>query len=179
MRNNKYDIKTNTPDSIDIYQVMSLLPVLPYQLIADVGCADGSFTVPLSKLVYKGNVVALDISMKNLALTRKILKKTRLTNAKTKVIKNNIIPIPDENLDGATVNFLFDRTENPDLVIADLVRSLKKNAWVAMIEQYGDNDIDADLVAVSDCKNIAEKHGLRFYMKHNLSNEICMILFWK
>ena len=45
---------------LDPYRVMSIIPLIPYQVIADVGCDTGKFTIPLGKYVFNGKVHALD-----------------------------------------------------------------------------------------------------------------------
>ena len=49
---------------LDIYHIISLLPAMPYHEIADIGCGEGALSVPLGKLVYRGNVVSLDSTKK-------------------------------------------------------------------------------------------------------------------
>ena len=71
-----------TITELDIYHIMSLLPVMPYQEIADVCCGEGTLSVPLGKLVYRGKVTALDTVKKDLTAARKQLKNIRLTNVK-------------------------------------------------------------------------------------------------
>ena len=56
---------------LDIYHIMSLLPVMPYNNITELGCGDGSITVPLAKLVYRGKVSTFDTVKKRLTFTRK------------------------------------------------------------------------------------------------------------
>ena len=56
---------------LDIYHITSLLPAMPYHQVADIGCGEGALSVPLGKLVYRGNVIALDPVKKNLTITRR------------------------------------------------------------------------------------------------------------
>ena len=55
---------------LDIYHITSLLPAMPYHQVADIGCGEGALSVPLGKLVYRGNVIALDPVKKNLTINR-------------------------------------------------------------------------------------------------------------
>ena len=65
MTDKNFSISKNTPKSIDVYHLMSLLPVMPYYQIIDVGCADGTLSVQLAKLVYRGDLQAFDENKKN------------------------------------------------------------------------------------------------------------------
>lgn len=175
MTDNKFSISKNTPKSIDIYHLMSLLPVMPYHQIVDVGCADGTLSIPLAKLVYRGNLQAFDSDKKNLTATRKKFKEARLTNVKAKEIKNNSLPVKDDTIDLATLSYLSDRVEDPLKVIADTVRSVKSSGWIAIIDrQIDESKISND---VESYKKIAEKLKLKFNMKHNLSDEDYLLTF--
>ena len=161
---------------LDIYHIISLLPSMPYHEIADIGCAEGALSVPLGKLVYRGNVVSLDPIKKNLTATRRELKKARLTD-------EPILPLKDETLDGAMSAFPFQFFKKPEQTLKDANRCMKKGGWLAVIEwqpEFSDyGPVSKDRVQPTALREKIEKAGFKFYIRHNLSDMAYMMIFSK
>jgi|TARA_B100001013_G_scaffold148332_1_gene87951 ubiquinone/menaquinone biosynthesis C-methylase UbiE len=169
---------------LDIYHIISLLPSMPYHEIADIGCAEGALSVPLGKLVYRGNVVSLDPIKKNLTATRRELKKARLTNVKAIHIPDEpILPLKDETLDGAMSAFPFQFFKKPEQTLKDANRCVKKGGWLAVIEwqpEFSDyGPVSKDRVQPTALREKIEKAGFKFYIRHNLSDMAYMMVFSK
>ena len=175
MTDKNFSVSQNTPTSIDVYHLMSLLPVMPYYQIIDVGCADGTLSVQLAKLVYRGDLQAFDENKKNLTTTRQKFKQARLTNVKAKEIKDHALPIKNDTIDLATLSYLSERVEDPKKIIAESVRALKSSGWIAIIDR--EMDMTKLPNSVENYKKIAEKLKLKFNMKHNLSDEDYLLTF--
>ena len=181
--NQKYKIRPE-PGELDIYHIMSLLPVMPYQEIADVCCGEGTLSVPLGKLVYRGKVTALDTVKKDLTAARKQLKNIRLTNVKASHISDETsLPLKDESIDGAMASFFYQASKNPQSILKELSRSLKKGGWLALIEwqkEFGESaPPEQKKISPEKCREIAEKEGFRFYIRHDLSDMAYMLLLRK
>ena len=169
---------------LDIYHITSLLPAMPYHEIADIGCAEGALSVPLGKLVYRGNVVSLDPIKKNLTTTRRELKKARLTNVKaTHITDEPTLPLKDESLDGAMSAFPFQFFKKPEQTLKDANRCMKKGAWLSVIEWHPDfleyGPASKNRVQPTDLRGKIEKAGFKFYIRHNLSDMAYMMIFSK
>lgn len=168
---------------LDVYQVMSLLPVSPYHEVADVGCSGGDLSIPLGKCVYRGNVTALDTTKKDLTEARRKLKENRLTNVRVRHVEDiSKLKLKDNSLDGALAAFLFQESDSPEEVLKDVARCLKNGGWLAIIEANvenveGQTDGGGQNVSLQDCRRSAESVGFTFYMRHNLSNTAYMVLF--
>jgi ubiquinone/menaquinone biosynthesis C-methylase UbiE len=169
---------------LDIYHIISLLPAMPYHEIADIGCAEGALSVPLGKLVYRGNVVSLDPVKKNLITTRRELKKARLTNVKVTLIPDEpTLPLKDETLDGAMSAFPFQFFKKPEQTLKEANRCVKKGGWLAVIEwqseflEYG--PVSKNRVQPAALREKIEKAGFKFYIRHNLSDMAYMLIFSK
>ena len=162
---------------LDIYQIISLLPITPYHEIVHIFCSTGELSIPLGKLVYRGRLIVLDKLKKNLTLIRKNLKNIRLTNVKAIHISDEEnLKLPDSSFDGAMISFALTGSDNVDLILKESNRFMKKGAWLSLIEEYPVND---DSISVDEYISIAEKSGFYFHMKHNLSDTIYMILLRK
>ena len=175
MTNKNFSVSKNTPKSIDVYHLMSLLPVMPYYQLIDVGCGDGTLSVQLAKLVYRGDLQAFDENKNNLTATRQKFKNSRLTNVKAKEIKDSHLPIKDQTIDLATLSYLSDRVEDPKKIIAEAVRALRPSGWIVIIDR--EVDISKLSGSVENYKKIADKLKLKFNMKHNLSDEDYLLTF--
>ena len=185
--NNRNVKKVLTRDraSLDVFQVMSLLPVSPYHEVADVGCSVGALSIPLGKSVYRGKVTALDTVKKDLREARRKLKENRLTNVRVRHVEDiSKLKLKDNSLDGALSAFLFQESDGPKEVLKDVSRCIKSGGWLALIEPYFENggrqsDTGGRNVSLQECRRMAETVGFRFYMRHNLSNIAYMALFTK
>jgi len=169
---------------LDIYHITSLLPAMPYHQVADIGCGEGALSVPLGKLVYRGNVIALDPVKKNLTITRRELRKARLTNVKTSHISEEpTLPLKDEMLDGAMAVFPFQLFSKPQQTFKDVNRCMTKGGWLAVIEwqpafeEYG--PANKQKVAPDVLRGKIEKAGFKFYIRHDLSDMAYMMIFSK
>ena len=174
-----------TTTELDIYHIMSLLPVMPYHNIIEVGCGDGSITVPLAKLVYRGKVSTFDTVKKRLTITRKSVKENRLTNVKvTYAEEGSPLSVKKESFDGVMSSFYLHASQPPYPLLKDAINSLKKGGWLALVEWHKDATskqspppklrIDQD-----SSRKIAEKLGCSFYIRHDLSDSIYMLIFRK
>ena len=105
MAKNKQEKLTRpSPVDLDIYHIISLLPIMPYHEIADLCCGVGTLSIPLGKTVYRGRVTALDSIKANLTVARRELKNIRLSNVKARHMANEKkLPLKDESLDGKDV----------------------------------------------------------------------------
>ena len=64
-------------EMLDPQRVFSLLPLRPYQKVADVGCGPGFFTIPLAKYLFDGRVYAIDVEQQMLDALKERLASAR------------------------------------------------------------------------------------------------------
>ena len=57
---NKLQANTASDSNLDIYQIISLLPLTPYHEVAHVFSSTGELSIQLGKIVYRGQVKSLD-----------------------------------------------------------------------------------------------------------------------
>ena len=169
---------------LDIYHITSLLPAMPYHQIADIGCGEGALSIPLGKLVYRGNVIALDPLKKNLTTTRRELKKARLTNVKaTHISEEPILTLRDDVVDGAMAVFPFQLFSKPQQTLTDANRCIRKGGWFSIIEWHPDFDeygpAIKQKIAPDMLRKEIEKAGFKFYIRHDLSDLAYMMIFSK
>ena len=44
-------------NNFDTHRLISVIPILPHDHVADIGCGSGYFTVPLGKFLFDGKVL--------------------------------------------------------------------------------------------------------------------------
>lgn len=174
-----------TTTELDIYHIMSLLPVMPYHNIIEVGCGDGSITVPLAKLVYRGKVSTFDTVRKRLTITRKSVKDNRLANVKaTYAEEGTPLGVKKESFDGVMSSFYLHGSHHPYPLLKDAVNSLKKGGWLALVEWHKDATSNQSpppklRIDQDSSRKIVERLGCSFYIRHDLSDSIYMLIFRK
>ena len=173
-----------SPGDLDIYHIISLLPIMPYQEISDICCGIGTLSVPLGKSVYRGNVIAMDSVKANLTVARRELKNIRLSNVKARHIANEKkLPLKDESLDGVMSSFFVQASKKPSDILEEAYRVMRNGAWLALIEWRKDYTDEGPAVksriSQDECRSMAEDKGFRFYMRHDFSEMAYMLLFLK
>ena len=53
-------------ETTDPQRLISMLPVLVYHEVADIGCGPGFFTIPFAKYLFDGKVYAIDVQQEML-----------------------------------------------------------------------------------------------------------------
>ena len=163
-------LETERYENLDALRVLSLLPMLPYQHIADVGCRQGFFTVPLGKYVFDGRVYALDAKQDMLDAAKKAVDKIHLTNVEYKLTKGDKIPLEDDSLDGMIMAFVLHDAKSSTGLLEEAERSLRKGGWLALLEENTDE---------SDIGEVVPKAGFHLQVKHNLNDTQFMLLMRK
>jgi len=115
-----------SPGDLDIYHIISLLPIMPYHEIADICCGVGTLSVPLGKAVYRGKVTAFDSDKANLTVARRELKNIRLSNVQAKHMANEKkLPLKDESLDGVMASFFKQASKTPSDILGEAHRVMR------------------------------------------------------
>ena len=168
---------------LDMFRIMSLIPISPHNIIADVGCGPGFFTIPLGKAVFHGKVHALDVQRKMLNTVKKRLKDIRLTNVKTGLSKENSVPLKNESVDGVFSAFMIHEIEDSAVLIKDFLRVLKNGGWLALLEWYKRSTEGGppvkDRIDSVNLLSIATDAGFRLTTSHRLNDKHYMLVMRK
>jgi ubiquinone/menaquinone biosynthesis C-methylase UbiE len=167
-------------DALDTHRVMSFLPLMPYQEVADVGCGPGYFTIPLAKFAFDGKVFALDIHQEMLDAVREAADEVRLSNVETVLSKETKVALDKETIDGALVAFLLSDVAKPAKVLKDLHGTLRTGGWLGVVEETQANDNGADAEASLPEAAISElvlAAGFRFTGRYDISSSNYLLVF--
>ncbi len=165
---------------LDTHRVLSLIPILRYHAVADVGCGPGYFTLPLAKYLFDGRVHALDIQQEMLDAVRKELERARLTNVETTLTEENRLPLEDDSLDGAFLAFSIHEADDPRNMLAEAGRCLRPDGWLALLEWHkretdGGPPVE-DRIDEADLREMAVEAGFRPTNRHSLNDDQYMLV---
>ena len=76
----EYLLSADRVKTLDTHRVMSFLPLMVYQDVADVGSGPGYFSIPLAKFLFDGQLLALDIHKQMLQAVDEAADKLKLSN---------------------------------------------------------------------------------------------------
>jgi len=111
--------------------------------VADVGCGDGFFTLPLARAVGKhGIVYAVDISDTELAALRERLTKTKLKNVEVVRGLLDDPKLPEHALDRILVANAYHEMTMPREMLGHMRSALKPGGTIAVMEQIASDHID-------------------------------------
>ena len=168
---------------VDTLRVISLIPLRPYHVVADVGCGPGYFAVPLGKSVFDGKVYAVDVQQEMLDLVRKELDGVRLTNVELVKSEMDKLPLDDDSLDGAISAFVLHGSENVQGLLEEALRCLNKGGWLALLEwhkrQMDEGPPLEHRVEEDELRQTALDVGFRFTARHTLNARQYMLLMRK
>ena len=123
-------------ESLDVQRVMSLLPIYPYEAVADVGCGPGYFSIPLGKYVFSGKVYAIDAQQEMLDATKVEMDRVHLTNIELVLSKEDRIPLEDDTVDGVFAAFVVHEADDAKIFLEETGRCLRKGGWLAVLEWH-------------------------------------------
>lgn len=116
-------------------RIFSMLPLAPDQIVADIGCGTGYFSIPLAELLTKGKVFALDISEEMLNVLRGKLEKSPHDNIVVLKSEEENIPLKARSLDGVLMTcVIHEAAEDRAAFLSKVLDLLKPNGWLAVVE---------------------------------------------
>ncbi|ACB86261.1 class I SAM-dependent methyltransferase [Natranaerobius thermophilus] len=104
-------------------------------IVADIGCGSGFFTIPAGELVgEQGKVFALDISSEMLQTVEDKIATQNLTNIETRLTEEDDLKLSRGSVNFALLSFVLHEAENLHKFIAEVKRILSSEGTLAIIE---------------------------------------------
>jgi ubiquinone/menaquinone biosynthesis C-methylase UbiE len=119
----------------DCETLLKALHVQPGQVICDMGCGNGFYTLPLAKLVgAKGKVLAVDIQREMLGLLRDRARDEKLRNIK--LLHGDVADphLEPNSCDLVLMVDVYHEFSHPEQMLAAIRQSLKPTGRVALVE---------------------------------------------
>lgn len=137
----KFDLKKidnlDSPERaarFDVDGIMSQLPLKPHHVVAEIGCGTGFFTIPLSRRLPQGRVIALDILEEMLERVRSKVEKEGATNVETLLCGETELPLEPDSVDGVFLAFLLHEMEDRADFLERVRGHLRPGGWVGILE---------------------------------------------
>lgn len=124
----------------DCKTMLAALHVKPGDVVCDLGCGNGFYTLKLAKLVGdKGKVVAVDIQHEMLELLKDRATEEKITNIEP-VLGTTIDPkLPANSIDLMLLVDVYHEFSNPEEMLAAIRKSLKPHGRIALAEFRGED----------------------------------------
>ena len=169
--------------TLDIHRVLALLPLRSYQVLADIGCGPGYFTIPLAKHTFDGKVYAVDIQQAMLDATKAELDRIHLTNVELVLSEDERLPMEAGSLDGAFAAFVAHEADNAKEMLEEAWRCMHEGGWLALLEWHKREMEEGppleDRIDQADLLEIAQEVGFRLASRHSLNDDQYMLLMRK
>ena len=169
-------------ETTDPQRLISMLPVLVYHEVADIGCGPGFFTIPFAKYLFDGKVYAIDVQQEMLDAAQEQVKEVNLTNVEMKLAGENELPLEDDSLDGAFIAFVLHETESPTTMLSEARRCLRKGGWLAALEHKETAEDGPPVnrrLDETEVGDMARELGFRIETAHNLNDHHYMLVMRK
>lgn len=114
--------------------IVALLPMIPGDTVADVGCGTGFFTVPLARALRSGAVVAFDVHPDMVSHTAERIRHEHIVNVEVKQSEEVGLPADEKAFDGVFAAFVLHETARQTELLAEFKRVLKPGGWLAVLE---------------------------------------------
>lgn len=116
-------------------QTVAQFTIKEGQVVADIGCGIGYFTLPIAKAVGEtGRVLALDVQPSMVKATSERMAEAGLKHVETSLSEPDSLPLQDQQVDGVFLSMILH--EVPDLAefLAEVHRVLKSGGQIMIIE---------------------------------------------
>lgn len=164
--------------------ILSRLPLLPDQTVADIGCGTGYFSIPLAERLTRGKVYALDISEEMLSVLRGKLEKSPHSNIVVLKSEEDKIPLKARSLDGVLMTcVLHEASEDRAGFLNKVFNLLKPNGWLAVVEWFKkEMPVGPPLkerLDLNEAIDLAPKEGVNLVKQEALSDKHYFLLWRK
>jgi ubiquinone/menaquinone biosynthesis C-methylase UbiE len=158
-------------------EIIQLFNLKPTDVVAELGCGSGYFTIPLSRKVKK--VYGIDIQIEMLDYLEMKIKQQKILNIETLLSTENKIPLQDESVDILmTVNTLHE-FRNKEQILSEIWRVLKPQGKAVIIdfrkEDTGFGPPVSIRLSKEQAKHLLQQQGLTPLKSHDLMYDYLLI----
>ena len=159
-------------------EILMVLELKPYYIVADLGCGSGYFAVPISREVKK--VYGIDVQREMLDFFEQKIQSQKIGNIELLLSKDDKIPLEDGSVDLLiTVNTLHEFRDK-DKIIGEMRRVLRDEGNAVVIdfkkEDTGFGPPVAIRVSKDQSRQLFEERGFTFVKSHELLYHYLMVL---
>lgn len=172
---------TTTNSKLEPQKLMHHIPIMPYQKVADIGAGEGRIAIPMAKFLYDGKVIAIDIDKEKIAVLKKDVKATNLTNVEAKTVREGKrLPLKNESVDGVVLSMMLHHVEDPKFVLSEVRRILKATGWLAVLDLHKREDVEGhpleERLDETDAKAMLFEHEFRPRGRHDIDERYYLLV---
>lgn len=166
--------------ALDMYRLLSLIPILPHHVVADIGCGPGFFTVPLAKYLWDGKLYAVDIQQEMLDAAKEAVDSERLSNVEFVKSTERRLPLEKERLDGALMAFVLQEAAGRESLLKEVRRCMRTPGWAVVIEWHKKKSEEGppfkQRIKDTEMVDLLDKTGFRVASRRDLNSKQYMVL---
>lgn len=164
-------------------EVFSLLPLQPFQTVADLGCGTGTFSLPLAQRLPQGKLYCLDIAEEMLERVRRKVQESQVANIEIKRCSETDFGLMPGSLDGVFMAFVLHEQEDRVAFLQAVNSVLKKGGWVGLIEWVKEDMPYGpplhERISPVEAKELASGVGLRVVTEQTLGKNFYIMVLGK
>ena len=170
-------------EELDSFRVIALMPIDPYDHVADIGCGPGYFAIPLAKHLINGKLFALDILDEMLDALRDRVAEANLGNVEVIKCSPTEFSLPEKSLDGVFLAFVTHQNDDRVAFLEAAMRLLKPRGWCTILEWYrketGGGPPLEKRIEPDELEALAKQVGFRFRWWRDLNGRQYMAMMRK
>ena len=120
----------------DPFTIINLMPIEPFDHVADIGCGPGFFSIPIAKYLIHGKLYALDIEEGMLEALRERVAEAKLGNVEVLLCEEAEFPVAESTLDGVFLAFVTHHPPDRIGFLEAVRRLLKPKGWCTILEWF-------------------------------------------
>ncbi len=162
-------------ETLDPFRVLSHCPLTPRDVVADIGCGPGYFTLPLAKFLIHGKVVAMDTSDEMVEACKGRMGAARLGNVDVLKCSEYEFPVDPASMDGLFISVTLHHPEDRVRFLTAANEMLKPGGWCFIIE-WQPHETESGppqevRITADQLKQIAVDSGLKVQSSINLNED--------
>ncbi|MEK7281086.1 MAG: methyltransferase domain-containing protein, partial [Chloroflexota bacterium] len=165
---------------VDMDKIMSLLPLRPHNVVADIGCGTGFFTFPLAQHLPQGRVLALDISPDMLERVKSKVQQSGATNVEARLCQELDFPVAPGSLDGVLLALVLHEQEERTACLQKVRDRLQPGGWVGVVEWVKKPMAEGpplyERIDPKEGRELATEAGLKVVQKESVGQSFYMLV---
>ena len=166
-------------ETLDPFRVLSHCPVNQRDIVADLGCGPGFFTLPLAKFLINGKVYALDTSDEMIEACQSRLDQARMGNVEVLKCSEYEFPVSPASIDGLFIAFVVHHPSDRERFLAAAKEMLKPGGWCFILEWHKRETESGPpqqaRITPDELRQIAQNSGFKFQSSRDLNDEHYMM----